>query len=51
MFIDIYLETWNKGKGTHLFYLYPINAGDIGSPEIDAYRILNELINEEIIVY
>ena len=47
MYIDIYLETWNKGKGTHLFYLYPINAADIDSPEIDAYRILNELINEE----
>ena len=47
MFIDVYLETWNKGKGTHLFYLYPINAADIDSPEIYAYGILNELINRE----
>ena len=47
MFIDVYLETWNKGKGTHLFYLYTSNAADIDRPEIDAYRILNELINEE----
>ena len=47
MFIDVYLETWNKGKGTHLFYLYTSNAADIHSPEIDANRILNELINRE----
>ena len=47
MFIDVYIETWNKGKGTHLFYLYTSNAADIDRPEIDANRILNELINEE----
>ena len=47
MYIDVYLETWNKGKGTHLFYLYPIKAANIDSSEIDAYGILNELINEE----
>ena len=47
MYIDVYLETWSKGKGTHLFYLYTSNAADIDSPEIDAYRILTELINEE----
>jgi len=47
MFIEVYLETWNKGKGTHLFYLYTSNAADIHSPEIDANRILNELINRE----
>ena len=47
MYIDVYLETWSKGKGTHLFYLYTSNAADIHSPEIDANRILNELINRE----
>ena len=47
MFIDVSLETWNKGKGTHLFYLYTSNAADIDRPEIDANCILNELINEE----
>ena len=47
MYIDVYLETWNKGKGARLFYLYTSNAADIDSPEIYAYGILNELINEE----
>ena len=47
MFIDVYLETWNKGKGTHLFYLYTSNAADIDSPEIYAYSILTELIKNE----
>ena len=47
MYIDVYLETWNKGKGTHLFYLYPINAADTKRPEIDAYGILEDLINRE----
>ena len=47
MFIDVYIETWNKGKGTHLFYLYTSNSADIDSPEIDAYSIFSELINNE----
>ena len=47
MFIDVYIETWNKGKGTHLFYLYTSDAADIKSPEIYAYGILTELINNE----
>ncbi len=47
MYIDVYLETWNKGKGTHLFYLYTSNSADIKSPEIDAYSIFTELISNE----
>ena len=47
MYIDVHLEIWNKGKGTHLFYLYTSNVADIDSPEIYAYGILNDLINKE----
>ena len=47
MFIDVYVETWVKGKGTHLFDLYTSNSADIDSPEIDAYSIFSELINNE----
>ena len=47
MYIDVYLETWNKGKGTHLFYLYTSNSADIDRPEIDAYSIFTELISNE----
>ena len=47
MFIDVYIETWNKGKGTHLFYLYTSNAADTDRPEIYAYGILTALINND----
>ena len=47
MYIDVHLETWNKSKGRHLFYLYTSNVADIDSREIYAYGILTELINEE----
>ena len=47
MYIDVYLETWSKGKGTHLFYLYTSNAADIDRPEIYANSILNDLISKE----
>lgn len=47
MFFDVYIETWNKGKGTHLFDLYTSNSADVDRPEIYAYSIFTDLISNK----
>ena len=49
MYIDVCVETWAKGKGIHLFYLYTSDAADIDSPEIDSYGIWGDLINSKMV--